>query len=151
MSTSALGTTLDAIRAGLILRAGLAGVNVYSGPVSHEEGGRECIWMDNATLNEEAAAMGGQRSEVWQVKCQLWADVDAWQGASAGSTEETIKAARDRALAIFAEVESYINDTYTGTLPDVNVTAGELRQGYMPDGRTCAVDFTLTIEYMKNP
>lgn len=148
MSTSAIGTQLDAIRAGLVLRSGLSGVNVFSGPVSFEEAGLECIAFGDATLDETFGAMGGNRRETWTVKGEIRKVIKSW----ASSTEETIKAARDRDLVLFAEIESYINDTYnTGTLPDANITAGELAQGFGPDGRWCSLLFDLQIRAMKNP
>lgn len=146
MSTSAVGSVVDAIRAALILRSGLAGVNVFSGPVGFEEAGQECIAFGNMRLIEEAASMGGNRSESWAVDGELRV-VKTWQGG----TEPTIEAARDRALAVFAEVETHVNDTYTGALSDVGVTAGEIVQDYNPDGRICSLQFTLTVVAIKNP
>jgi hypothetical protein len=149
MSTSVVGTTLDAIRAALVLRSDLTGVNVFSGPVSEEEGGTECIWFGDAELIEEPAAMGGNVTDDWTVDGQAWAIMKPWQD----STELTIKAARDRALAIFAEVEEHIGDTYgeSASLPTVGITEGTLRQGITPEGRRCAVDFKIVISNLKNP
>ena len=145
MSTSSLGTTLDAVQAGLAARPGLADVNVFSGPVSIEEAGQECIAFGDARLNEEAMAMGGNRWEVWTIDGELRV-VKTWEG----STEETIKAARDRALELFAEIETYLNDTYTGDLPDVEVSSGELQQLIGGEGRVCRLIFTLQMKDEKN-
>ena len=147
MSTSAVGTVLDDIRAALILRGALTGVNVFSGPVSEEEGGQEFVWFGNATLVETPASMGGNLFDTWEISGEVWAAMKSWQG----DTETTIKAARDRALAVFAQIEAHINDTYVGSYPDVTITAGELRQGVIPDGRRAAVNFTLTLQDIKNP
>lgn len=146
MSTSQIGTVLDAIRAGLVNVSALTGVAVYSGFVSLEEGGLECIEFGKATLQEEPNTMGGNKLETWDVEFQLIGS-KPWQG----DTETTIKAARDRALALFAAVETYINDTYTGSLPDAEITAGSLESGYGPEQRACLITGTLTIRYVKNP
>lgn len=146
MSASSLGTTLDAIQAGLAARPGLADAKVFSGPVSLEEAGQECIALGDARLNEEAMAMGGNRWEVWSIEGETRV-VKSWEG----STEETIKATRDRALELFAEIETYLNDTYTGALPDVEVSAGELQQLIGGEGRVCRLMFTLQMKDEKNP
>lgn len=146
MSTSVLGTTLDAIVDGLNARPNLSTVNVFSGPVPVEEGGPECISLLRATLTEVHLVMGGGREETWDVSGELWV-LSAWQG----DTESTIRHARDRALELFAEVESYINDTYTGPLPYVDATAGEITQGYGPEGRLCGLEFTVTLRAAINP
>lgn len=146
MSTSAIGTTLDAIRAGLVLRDGLAGVNVFSGPVAYEEAGLECIAMGDAVLTEVAFAMGGAREETWTVHAETYV-LKPW----AGDTELTIASARDRALALWAEVESYLNDTYTGSLPDASMESGEMEQGFGPDGRWCRLRFDFRVTAVKNP
>jgi hypothetical protein len=152
MSTSAIGTTLDAIRAGLISVSGMSGVNVFSGPVAEEEGGQECIWFGDAALTEVEMSMGGSRTETWDVSGEVWAALKPWQAATGtATTETTIKAARDRLLVIYGLLETYINDTYLGTYPMASLTAGTLRQGIIPEGRRCAMDFTLTVENHKNP
>lgn len=142
-----LGTTLDAIVDGLNARPNLSTVNVFSGPVSVEEGGTECISLLKATLIEIHLIMGGGREETWDIDGELWALTSTWQG----DTESSIRHARDRALELFAEVETYINGTYTGALPYVHATAGELTQGYGPDGRLCGLEFTLTLRAAINP
>ena len=147
MSTSAIGTTIDDIRAGLASRAGLSEVNVFSGTVPVEEAGRECIALGYATLSEVAAAMGGVREETWTLAGSEIRVIAGWQG----DTEATIKAARDRALEILAEVEGYLNDTYTGSLPSAQLTGAELSQNFVAEGRECRVTFELTIENIKNP
>lgn len=147
MSTSAIGTVLDALRAALILRANLTGVQVYSAAVSLEEAGLESIEFGDAELVEEELAMGGSKLETWDVECALVGQAKPWQG----DTEATIKAARDRALALFAEVETHVNDTYTGTYPHVVVAAGKLESGYGPETRACRLTFTLRVMAVKNP
>ena len=146
MSTSALGTVLDALCAGWAARPGMSGVNVFTGPVTVEEAGLECIALGDAELTEVVAAMGGSRQESWDVQGELRV-IKPWQG----DTETTIAATRDRSLELFAEIETYINDTYLGELPDVEIVSGEMRPDFNPDGRACSLLFTLTIMTIKNP
>jgi hypothetical protein len=146
MSTSVIGSQLDAIRAGLVIVSGLAGVNIFSGDASMEEAGQECVVFGNGTLVEEAFAMGGDRQEVWTVGGQIRV-VKPW----AGSTELTIKAARDRALAILALVETYLNDTYPGALPDDQLVGATLENSIAPGERVCSLTFDFTVMTVKNP
>lgn len=147
MSTSALGTTLTAIQAGLDALTALSGVNVFSVPVSQEDGGLECVWLDDATFNEEEAAMGGSRMEAWDIPGEVWAKTQEWKG----SLESTGQAARNRVLTLFAAIETYINDTYVSSYPHVTITAGTLRYGRTDGGYGCAMSFTLQMRNIKNP
>jgi hypothetical protein len=146
MSTSAIGTVLDDLREALTLRVGLNGVSVYSGSVPAEEAGPECIAFGNGRLTEVELSMGGNRLETWVVGGETRV-VKPWQG----TTELTIASARDRALEIFAELETHVNDTYTGALPDVTVTSAEMESDYVAEGRECRVAFELTVRAAKNP
>jgi hypothetical protein len=147
MSTSVIGSQLDAIRAGLAALPALYPVNVFSGEVSPEEAGPECIAFGNATLSEVAISMGGSREETWAVSGEVRV-VQAW----AGDTESTIAAARDRVLALLAEIETYLNDTYDGgPLPDANLTDADIQNTYGPEGRICSLGFTFSIRAHKNP
>lgn len=150
MSTSSIGTELDSIRSGLIARAALGLVNVYTGPVSIEEAGLECIAIADCSLDEEEASIGGlgstYREESWDIEGEIRI-VKAWEV----DTETTIKSARDRALELLAEVETYLNDTYVGTYPNVELIAGELIQTVGPEGRVCSILFTLQMTTLKNP
>ncbi len=147
MSTSAIGTVMDALVDALRARAGLSGVNIYSAPVSLEESGLESIEFGDADLEDEPLAMGGNKTETWNVECYLVGQAQSWDG----DTETAIRSARDRTLELFAEVESYVNDTYTGSLPDVTLTAGKLESGYGPETRACRLTFTTRILASKNP
>jgi hypothetical protein len=146
MSTSQLGAVVDAIRAGLAALPGLADVNVFSGVVPVEEAGLECIAFGDGRLEEVAASMGGNREETWVIGGELRV-LKTWQG----DTESTIKAARDRGLEIFAQVETYLNDTYVGSLPDVQLTSADIYSTFVAEGREFRLAFELTIENIKTP
>ncbi|MBU0630998.1 MAG: hypothetical protein KKC80_08855, partial [Candidatus Margulisbacteria bacterium] len=78
MSTSQVGTVIDAIRAALILRANLSGVNVFSGPVSHEEAGEECIAFGDMRLVDGTLAMGGKRKGTWDIDGEIRVYPRSW-------------------------------------------------------------------------
>jgi hypothetical protein len=146
MSTSIIGSQLDAIRAGLVLVPGLAGVNIFSGAITPEEAGQECIAFGDGTLGEIPAAFGGEREETWTVGGEIrivkpWAD----------GTELTIKAARDRALTVFALLETYLNDTYVGALPDAELIDAEIENTFGQEGRICSLRFNFTVHNLINP
>ncbi len=146
MSTSTISSVLDAIRAALVARGGLTGVQVFSAPVSYEEAGLECVAFGAGELTEIAATMGGNREETWRVDGEVRVE-KGWQG----TTEQTISAARGRAIEIFAELEAYLNDTYQGSLPDVDLVSARMEQSIGQVGRVCQILFTIEVEAIKNP
>lgn len=146
MSTSAIGSALDALVDGLAARSGLSGVTVFSAPPSPEEAGLEGIWFGDCELTEIEHADGGSRLETWKVYGETYVK-KAW----ATSTEATNRAARDRALALFAEVESYLNDTYTGSYPHATLSDADMIQNYGPSQRQCGLRFVIEIKNVKNP
>lgn len=147
MSTSALATQLDAICDGLAARPGLAEVNVFTGAVAQEEAGLECVVIGGTCeLDEIAHSMGGNREETWRVDGAVRV-IKEWQG----STEDTIRAARDRLMEILAEIETYLNDTYAGTLPDAQLMSGTLDNAIWPEGRLCGLVFSFELMTVKTP
>ncbi len=145
MSTTALASTLEDIVDGLA--AALPEVNVFSGEVSTEEAGLKCVAFGECRLSESPAGMGGYRQETWEIDGEIRRVVTGWQG----TTEETIRAAREDALTIFAAIETYLNDTYVGDMPDVNLSSGQMVSSYGPDVRWCSLLFTLELSNLKNP
>lgn len=146
MSTSGIGTVLDAIQAALAARSGLGGVSIFTAPVGYDEAGLECIAFGDAELTEIALTMGGNREETWRVDGETRVEV-GWQG----STETTIAAARARALEIFAELETHLNATYKGSVPDVNLASARMVQSIGQVGRVCQILFTIEVKGVKNP
>jgi hypothetical protein len=136
----------SAIRAALIIRSGLSGVNVFTAPASDEDGGEESIEFGEATMDEDAFAMGGIRQEIWDVDGKITV-AKPWQGG----VELTFAAARTRVLAIWAELETHLNDTYTGAYPMVALTAAKLTYWSSDVGCLCEIEFTVQIQGQKNP
>jgi len=146
MSTSQIGEVIDAILEGLSALPGLRDVNIFSGQVTVGEAGLECIAFGGGTLDEIAFAMGGSREETWTIGGETRV-FRTWEG----STEATIKSARDRALEIFAEVETYLNDYYGSTFPDTQISTAELASNVTAEGRECRIAFEFVVKAVKNP
>ena len=146
MSTSALGTALDALVAGLAALAALDGVAVVSGDIPLEDGGLEAIVLGDCELEDVALTMGGGRQETWTVEGVIRA-AKPWDG----TTETTIAAARDRCLEIFAQLETYLNDTYTSQVPDISLESASLQQYPDPEQRVAVLLFKLSVLNVKNP
>ena len=113
-----LDTFLTAVRTGLVARAGLAGVNVYTGPIVDEkELGNEYIMLGWGSSNSPVSAqyyyvIGTPEymvSESLDVPCELL-------GVETGVGETGIISARQRGLAILNEVHQWLkaNDTGSG-------------------------------------
>lgn len=134
-----IGTVLDQLVTDLSARPAFAEVNVFSGPIPVEHAGLECVAFGDTTLRGEEYAMAGSREENWEIHGEIYVS-RAWQG----SIEETIKAARDRALEILDDVRTYLAESYLGSYPDVTLTAGEMSQTYTDEARVCRVAFVLT-------
>ncbi len=151
MNTS-LPTFLDALHAALDARPGLAGVNIFTCPVAPEDLGKEALELANDVPVEEPRAERSMGStgleEEYQVPGNAICFKTAKQGAPA--INDAAKKARDRAYAILEEIvdEVAANDTMSGTVRDVTITAQRWTQGMAPEnrlGRFCRVEFTLTV------
>ena len=159
MSATALPTFIDALVAALQARAGLAGVSVYSCPVSPEDLGKEAIELAAETdVVQTAAAMGSTDiEESFDVKGSIVCFTPMPAGASTAATiNGAAKTVRDRACAILGEVESELstNDTVTATVRDAHTTSIKVNQGMAPEGqlgRWCAIEFTISAEAHTTP
>ena len=156
MATTTLPAFLDALAAALVLRAGLAGVAVFTCPVRPEELGDEAIELaDTVEVAQGRAAMSSTDvEESYEVKGSVIVFRTAKPGASAINT--AAKAARDRATAIIEEVTDEVsgNATMSATVRDVTIAAQSWSQGYAPEnqlGRFCRIEFTLRCEAHVTP
>jgi len=147
VSGTSIGTVMDALVAALSQRPNLSEVKVSSGPLSPEDAGLESIELGEARLVQSPAAMGGNVEENWNIDGDIYCSGKPYQG----SDEETIKAARDRALVLLAELETHVNDTYAGSLPDMILTGATLTPLAFDEGRRYHLQFTLTMGNLKNP
>lgn len=159
MAATALPTMLDALVAALQLRAGLAGVNVYSAPVTPEDLGTEAIELaEEVPIEQEPAAMASTDiEESFTVKGSILCFAPMAPGASRVATiNAAAKVARDRACAILEEVTDELsgNRTVTGTVRDASISGVTVHQGLAPEGqlgRVCWVQFDISAEAHTTP
>jgi len=151
-----LPTFLDALRAALVNRAGLAGVNVFTCPVTPDDLGKQAIELANEVPIEQnrLSLNSTVLNEEYTLPGAIIAFRTAKQGGQAINT--AAKAARDRVDAILEEVVDEIttNDTMAGTVRDVTITMQRWTQGMAPEnrlGRYCRVEFTLTVTACVTP
>lgn len=153
MSTTTLPTFLDALVAALQLRAGLAGVLVFSCPVAPEHLGTEGIeFAEEVSVTQQRAAMGSTHvEEEYPVSGSILVLASIPKKASlAESINAAAKVARDRCAAILEEVtdELATNDAMTATVRDVRIASQTWRQGMAPEGqmgRACWCEFSLEV------
>lgn len=146
MSTSTIPAVLSGLVDALVLRAGLSGVVVLSA-VGGDTRTVDTIELGlEVDITEAPFTMGGSRLEEYDISGVVAA-------VRPGAGETVIRTARLRAFALFAEVESYLNDNPTiGALClDTDIVSGKLRQGYGPDGRHAELEFKVHVKAIINP
>lgn len=146
----ALNTTVSPFLSGLCdalkLRSGLAGVAIFSGPVSDETGGNEAIEFSEVQNQIDWYALGRKaRKETYTVTG--WTLVVKY----GKDEEQTIRDARDRAFALLDEVNTCLVDdpTVGGIVTTCGITAFDLGQvitGKNTNARGAAIAFTITVE-----
>jgi hypothetical protein len=146
-ATSRLGELIDAMAATLEARSGLAGVNILTGPASDEELGIEYIALaiGEIQLPKRFAAAGNRLAlETLTIPCEL-------QARAEGAGNPARKVARDRALALYAEVEdahrtavAAPGGSVTFGVPEVaavRLSSARMGQGYVDNERTVVIGF----------
>ena len=150
-TVTSLDAFLTATRTGLIARAGLAGVNVFTGPI-----------LDEKELGNEYVILGGTSSaafavdaayeyttgmievlanESYDVPCEL-------MGVAVGTGESGIVAARQRGLALLNEVHEWLkaNDTASATVQDCRIAKYKATQLILDEAARCLkVEFTVSV------
>jgi hypothetical protein len=153
MSTTTLPAFMDALVTALQARIGLAGVNIYSGPVAPEDLGSEGIeFAEEVSVEQTRAAMNStDQEETYTVGGSILVAKSFGASTSAVATiNVAAKAARDRVAAILEEVTDQLatSDTMTGTVRDVRIASQTWRQGMAPEGqlgRVCWCEFTMEV------
>lgn len=141
MATSAVPAFLDALRTRLLARPGLAGVQVATGPLA-EDTALESIQVFRVDTDQVWAALGGRsREETGTMTGAIWI-------VAPGADEPAIKAARDRAYALLAELESDLraDPSVNGTVRVAQLASADLTQGLNDNGRVAQVTFTVNLE-----
>lgn len=144
-TTSKIAAVEDALVAALKLRPGLAGVQVDIGPLG-DENAREHIQIGvgvgaSVSVQQEWGALGNrQRDESGVIHGEIYVKKPG-AGASA------IRAARDRAWELLAEVEEQLRDDYRigGLVYLSGMQASEETRGMDPGNRISILHFS--IEY----
>lgn len=140
MATSVVPAFLDAFRARLLARPGLAGVQVATGPLA-EDTALESIQLFRVDIDQVWAAQGGRsREETGTLTGAIWI-------VKPGADEPTIKTARDRAYALLAEIESDLraDPSVNGTVRVAQLASADLTQGVNESGRVAQVTFTVNL------
>lgn len=137
--TSAVGKLLDALVDALMARPGLVGVQVTSGWVGGDTDARETIQLTGARSDQRWGALGNRRREE---------DISV-EGVvfvvSPGKGESAIRAARNRALGLLAEIEDALRTDPTVALAvkAAQLSSVQLDQGATTAGRWCQIDIVI--------
>lgn len=150
-----VGTFIDNLKTNITTRLGTEGyssVEVWTGPPEPDQmdDDMEAVILGIAIdTEEESAALGGapQRNEERNV---IECAVAAWDIVGEDGPEAAIKGARDRALGIFAVVEtelrSNVKQGLTETVRFIRISRKAMDQGVQPDkGRFCLIEFDITL------
>jgi hypothetical protein len=145
MSTSSIPTVLDELRTKLMAVTALAGVTVSTAPLGTEDP-PEAIVFSDVSLSEELLAMGTTRRETYTIDGMVYIQ-------KPGAGEMAIKAARDRAFAILAEVETYLTDnpTINSKCLDSDLKSVKLTQAVAPNIRIAFIEFGIKVDAIKTP
>ena len=136
---------MDAFVAGMLARELIATdrVQVASGYLGEDSSQKESIQLTGAgSADQEWGALGNRRrEETYVLQGLIWA-------LAPGKNEKAIKAARDRAFELLAEVEDFLrtDPTIDNTVKVSHLTAYPFEQGANVNGRYCQIDFEITCE-----
>jgi hypothetical protein len=128
---------LDALVAALAPLPGLAGVNVFSGPIADpKEEGVEFIKLGTDEIEAEYTYRIGT---PMQIATEEYEVPGVLLGVVSGTGETGIKAARDRAYALLGEVHDYLkaNDTVGGAVRDARIVRHRAKQFIYDDKQRC--------------
>lgn len=134
----------DALKTMLQARAGLAGVTILTAAVALPDEARETITLGAWVTAFDFHAMdSGTGSGLFREDHDLSGLLEVRKG---GGDETTVKAVRDRACALMAEVVTgcHVDHKLGGLVLDVHVSTITVAEGiWRPTGRTCTIDFTI--------
>jgi len=146
---------LDNIVAALKLRAGLDGVNIFSGPVDDLTAGKEAIVFGVEMISAENEYMTMPQVECWERYT-----VTGWTWVQKPGRDETvIKAARDRAFALLEELVDYLASVNTTTaatvaalgVDDARVESWRLTQFFGDGTRDCKLEYSVAVKANYTP
>lgn len=154
MAASSIGPCLDALVVKLALRAGLAGVNLYTAPVAPEQLGNRAIEFGDTTEAEQTWAEMGSRkiSESYSLRGSISITQPMTRGVSRPATiNAAAKKARDAALLVYEEIRDELAaDPTLGSVVDEAALDGfTMEQGFAPEGqigRVCTIEFLIAVD-----
>ena len=147
VTTTKAAQVEDALITALKSRAGLTGVQVEAGPLGVKESEPEYIQTvgEPATLSgsQEWGSIGAHRKEeTCQILCEIYV-----RKPGAGAT--VLRAARDRALELMAEIEALLRDEMKnrtkldGLVTFVQLVSWEERRGATEGNRISIIECTI--------
>jgi len=130
-----------ALADGLAAVGGLAGVQVASAFLG-DQSLRESIQLSGPDDIDQEHATLGRRPLSKDETVTLSGFVFVLRP---GAGEDTIRAARSRAVALGSEIEQFIaaDPSVGGVVKWAQFAAAGMREGAHPDGRACMLDFTV--------
>jgi hypothetical protein len=142
MATTTVPAFLDALKAQLEAREGLAGVGIYTSPQNEEV--TESIEFGYRIAGTQGWAALGQRArnDDYTVTGIIWKAVD-------GAGEADAKTARDWVYDTFGELEEqlrtdpYVNQSVTGNT-GAQITRADFNQWYDDRKRMARMEFDIT-------
>ena len=140
-----VGAFLDALRAALTSRPGLAGVPVFTAEVADKDSGAKSIQFGPVQVTADWYSLGRkQRKETYTIDGYVLV-------VEYGGDEAVIKAARDGALSIFGELNACLvaDPTQGGTVLTSEITGYNLAQiitGKNMNARGAGIVFTVSVE-----
>ena len=145
--TSTLGSFLDALKAQLVARGDLAGVNILTAPADREIKGLEFILLaaDQVELDVTWPRAGGKiDEEEYTIPCVIQV---FGPGASDATGDETAaQTVRNRALTLLSTVANTVGLDWrmSSTVEDSECRGGTVKQGIGDSGqRVCEVKFDI--------
>ncbi|HTE69092.1 MAG TPA: hypothetical protein VK942_10095 [Actinomycetes bacterium] len=145
-ATSSIPAFFDALKALLDARAGIIGpplVTVATGDLAADTPKESIVLFGTPTANREAVGLRGPQGISHDHNVVV---AGAIRVVKPGQGETVIKAARDRAYAVLAELENQLKATPTvsDTCKFAAVTDDPLEQGANDEGRWAQISFQIT-------
>lgn len=142
ITTSSVPVVFNTLADLLAARPGLAGVRVWSGPPPLDGAGESFLALDSTADEAQEGQLGNRRRlEQYTIRGLIWC-------TAAGADEATMRAVRQQAYAIQAELEDELrlNHHLSGTVTRAEFRGSLLDQGITGDGqRQVALTFHVSI------
>ena len=141
-TASTVPACLDALKALLEAEPTLASCKVFTAGADPSDMGTSSV-VFHEPVEVECEYTIGTPMQLVSEEYDLGGVLEA---VKAGGGEDTVKAARDAAYAVYASVCTVLseNDTVSGVVTDARITSHKMEQGaYEGEGRACRISFTV--------